>query len=117
MSDFIGQLAPGAQKICQQPISFARNFPPAGRNSCPLLAENRAREIVIGPRSAVDPPGKTRRVPRISGQKTMILNDKTRSARRGPPRPGAGARAMFLSNIYINFRLAYNYPIKQYIIP
>jgi len=43
MSDFIDQLAPGAQKICQQPISFARNFPPAGRNSCPLLAENRAR--------------------------------------------------------------------------
>jgi len=53
MSDFIDQLAPGAQKICQQPISFARNFPPAGRcrwpidppagrNSCPLLTENRA---------------------------------------------------------------------------
>ena len=110
MSDFIDQLAPGAQKICQQPISFARNFLPAGRNSCPLLA-------VIGPRPAIDRPGKTARVPRISGQKTMILNDKTRFARRGPPRPGAGARAMFLSNIYIKFRLAYNYPIKQYIIP
>jgi hypothetical protein len=27
MSDFIGQLAPGAQKICQQRINFARNFP------------------------------------------------------------------------------------------
>jgi len=110
MSDFIDQLAPGAQKICQQPIHFARNFPPAGRNSCPLLT-------VIGPRSAVDPPGKTRRVPRISGQKTMILNDKTRSARRGPRVADTGARAMFLSNIYIKFRLAYNYPIKQYIIP
>jgi len=110
MSDFIDQLAPGAQKICQQRINFARNFLTAGRNSCPLLAE-------IGPRSAVDPPGKIARGPCISGQKTMILNDKTRSARRGPPRPGAGARAMFLSNIYIKFRLAYNYPIKQYIIP
>jgi len=42
MSDFIGPLAPGAQKICQQRINFARNFLPAGRNSCPLLTENRA---------------------------------------------------------------------------
>ena len=71
----------------------------------------------VGPRSAINRPGKTARVPRISGQKTMILNEKTRSARRGPPRTGAGARAMFLSNIYIKFRLAYNYPIKGHIIP
>ena len=62
-------------------------------------------------------PGKLARVPRISGQKPMFLNDKTRSAARGPHVAGAGARAMFLSNIYIKFDLAYNYLIKQYIIP
>ena len=62
-------------------------------------------------------PGKSARVPRISGQKPLFLNDKPRSARRGPPVAGSGARAMFLSNIYIKFHLAYNYLIKQYIIP
>ena len=62
-------------------------------------------------------PGKSARVPSISGQKPLLLNDKPRSARRGPPVAGSGARAMFLSNIYIKFSLAYNYLIKQYIIP
>ena len=61
--------------------------------------------------------GKSARVPSISGQKPLLLNDKTRSAARGPPFAGSGARAMFLSNIYIKFSLAYNYLIKQYIIP
>ena len=61
--------------------------------------------------------GNIARVPSISGQKPLLLNDKTRSAARGPPFAGSGARAMFLSNIYIKFSLAYNYLIKQYIIP
>jgi hypothetical protein len=61
--------------------------------------------------------GKFGRVPRISGQKPMFLNENPRSAARGPHVAGAGARAMFLSNIYIKFDLAYNYLIKQYIIP
>jgi hypothetical protein len=38
MSANIAQLAPGAQKICPQPIHFARQYCPAGRNSCPQLA-------------------------------------------------------------------------------
>ena len=62
-------------------------------------------------------PAKFGRVPRISGQKPMFLNENPRSAARGPHVAGAGARAMFLSNIYIKFDLAYNYLIKQYIIP
>jgi hypothetical protein len=36
-------MSPARRKFVQQRLNFARNFPPAGRNSCPLLAEIRAR--------------------------------------------------------------------------
>ena len=60
---------------------------------------------------------KTARVPRISGQKSWFEYQKTRSAARCPHVRQTGARAMFLTNIYIKFDLRYNYLIKQYIIP
>ena len=113
-------LHPGQTYRARDPraVIDVRFHRPAGpRRAENLSAADKFSPGFIGPRSAIDRPGKTARVPRISGQKTMILNDKTRSARRGPPRPGAGAGAMFLSNIYIKFRLAYNYPIKGHIIP
>ena len=78
-----------------------------------------AMSYIISTRPAGrDPtPGKSARVPSISGQKTWIQPQKPRSASRGPRVAGAGARAMFLSNIYIKFHLGYNYLIKQHIIP
>jgi len=57
------------------------------------------------------------RVPSISGQKPLFFNQNSRYDARGPPFAGAGARAMFLSNIYIYFDMAYNYPIKRHIVP
>jgi len=78
-----------------------------------------AMSYIISTRPAGrDPmPAKKARVPSISGQKTQIQHQKPRSASRDPHVAGAGARAMFLSNIYIKFYLDYNYLIKQHIIP
>ena len=78
-----------------------------------------AMSYIISTRPADrDPmPAKKARVPSRSGQKTRIQHQKPRSPNRGPHGHGTGARAMFLSNIYIKFHLGYNYLIKQHIIP
>ena len=53
----------------------------------------------------------------ISGHKPYFLDEMPNAIFRGPRADQTGARAMFLTNIYIKFDLRYNYLIKQYIIP
>jgi len=103
-------------RIQRRPLP-AQMFPTVAHRSPPMARGPRCLHRRQWP-AVRDPTAlELARVPSISGHKPLFLNQNPRSDARGPPFAETGARAMFLSNIYIYFDMAYNYPIKRHIVP